>query len=155
MSMNECTQTVELWSEIIGWPGYRVSDGGRVQSKRHKNGMPADEWRDLSPVIDGKGYPQVRLYRSGSRPTWFHVARLVLIAFVGPAPFPEAVTRHKLNNNPLDSRAVNLEWGTQAENCQDKARHGTAQTGARHPRWGHRFCTTVAQIDVDPVSESV
>lgn len=124
----------EVWGLVPDWPGYRVSTTGRVQTKRHRNGMPAQDWRDLTPVPDGMGYPQVRLYRNGDKPRWFFVSRLVLTVHVGPPPFPEAVARHIHNRDPWDNRAENLAWGTQADNCADKVRHGTDQSGARHWR---------------------
>lgn len=133
----------EAWVDVAGYPGYRVSNRGVVQTKRHKNGLPAPEWRDMKPVPDGQGYPQVRLYRAGEKPRWFFVSTLVLEAFDGPRPFPEAVARHFFNNDPWDNRIENLRWGTQSANCRDKERHGTAQTGARHPRWGSRFAQNV------------
>lgn len=126
--------TSEIWKEIDNYPGYRVSTLGRVQTKRHKNGLPAPNYRDLTFVPDGHGYPQVRLYRDGDSPRWFFVSVLVLEAFDSPRPFPNAVARHFFNNDPLDNRLVNLRWGTQADNCRDKIRHGTDQSGERHWR---------------------
>lgn len=127
----------ELWKEIDGYPGYRVSTTGRVQSKRHRNGLPARDWRDLSFVPDGMGYPQVRL-SNGDGPKWHFVSRLVLAAFVGPCPTESHVARHFLNPDPWDNRAENLRWGTQAENCADKVLHGTDQRGERHWRRLHQ-----------------
>lgn len=123
-------QQAEEWRDVIGWPGYRVSNLGSVQTKRHRNGLPADTWRNLKPGRDGRGYPQVRLYRAGSRPRWRHVHILVLEAFAGPRP-NGSVARHVLTNDPADCRFVNLAWGTQVENMADKFTHGTAQTADR------------------------
>lgn len=133
--MSDSTDTVvaEIWKAVPESIGerYRVSNLGRVQSRRGRNGMPAAAWRDLTPVLDSKGYPQVRL--SGPRgPKWWFVSRLVLTVFVGE-PGPGIVARHVLTNNPLDSRLANLAWGSQAQNCADKIVHGTHQVGDRHP----------------------
>jgi hypothetical protein len=124
---------VEQWQLVPGYPRYRVSNRGRSQSRRYRNGLPADEWRDLKPVPDGHGYPQVRLYRDGERPKWFGLHQLVLLAFVGPPP-EGMVGRHVLNNDPGDNRLENLAYGTQSQNCRDKELHGTAQRGERHWR---------------------
>ncbi len=117
----------ERWRPVAGHDGYRVSDVGRVQSRRHRNGLPATDWRDLKPAYDGRGYPQVRLYRTGDRPHWVHVHLLVLAAFRGPCP-AGMVARHVISNDPADCRLANLRWGTQSQNMADKWRHGTAQT---------------------------
>lgn len=61
---------------------------------------------------------------------WVH--RLVLEAFVGPAP-EGAVARH-LNGDPTDNHLENLAWGTQAENCLDTVAHGRSARGERNPR---------------------
>lgn len=132
MPVDHCT-TAERWVDAPGFPGYQVSDRGRVQTRRHRNGLPAPDWRDLTPVPDGKGYPQVRLYRPGEKPRWVFVSRLVLEAFAGPCP-PGTVARHVTDPAPTNCHLWNLAWGTQADNCRDKERHGTAQKGEKHPR---------------------
>lgn len=124
----------ERFAPVADWPGYRVSTAGRVQTQRHRNGLPSDTWRDLTPVPDGQGYPQVRLYRAGQKPKWMFVSRLVLMAFVGPPPTPDAKARHVNDPDPMNNHVDNLAWGTQTENCADKERHGTAQKGDQHPR---------------------
>lgn len=126
----------ERWGDVPDYPGYRVSTTGRVQTKRHKNGLPAPDWRDMKPVPDGQGYPQVRLYNANG-PKWFFVSRLVLTIHVGPPPFPDAKARHFHNPDPWDNLVENLRWGTQAENCADKVLHGTDQRGDRHWRALH------------------
>lgn len=126
--------TEEIWKEIEGYPGYRVSTLGRVQTKRHKNGLPAPNWRDMTPVLDGHGYPQVRLYRHGDAPRWFFVSRLVLLTFVGEPPTSSHVARHVTDPDPCNCHLENLAWGTQSQNCRDKETHGTAQKLESHPR---------------------
>jgi hypothetical protein len=59
-------------------------------------------------------------------------ASRICVAFHGPRP-PGAVVRH-LDNNRTNDRPENLTWGTQAQNCQDKLAHGTAQRGERSAR---------------------
>ena len=119
----------ERFAPVPGYPGYRVSDAGRVQTRRHRNGLPAPGWRDLAPGADGRGYPQVRLYRPGARPRWRHVHLLVLEAFIGPRP-PGLVARHG-PAGPGVPALWNLSYGTRSENMADKWRDGTAQTRDR------------------------
>jgi HNH endonuclease/NUMOD4 motif len=104
----------ELWLPYPGHPGqYEVSDQGRVRSKRG---------RILKPNRDTRGYMQVALYYEG-RKTTMTVHRLVLEAFVGPAPEGTEVCHG--NGARDDNRAVNLRWGTRSENTYDKVSHGT------------------------------
>lgn len=121
----------ERWADVAGYPGYRVSTAGRVQTKRHRNGLPAAEWRELRHGHDGRGYPQVRLYppRGTGKPRWRHVHILVLQAFVGPCPDGQ-VARHG-PAGCADPGLGNLSYGTMAENMADKWRDGTAQTAAK------------------------
>jgi DNA-binding CsgD family transcriptional regulator len=54
-----------------------------------------------------------------------YVHHLVLLAFIGPKPFPSAQCRH-LDGNRENNHCENLKWGTALENCHDAIRHGTA-----------------------------
>lgn len=104
----------EIWKPCPGYPGYEVSDLGRVRSP---NGI-------LSPAIGSHGYPQVQLGRKKTRT----VHSLVLQAHVGPAP-AGMEARHD-DGNKENPRLYNLFWGTPKENGADKTRHGTAKAGA-------------------------
>jgi hypothetical protein len=116
----------EEWREIPAYPGYDVSDHGRVRAWWGRGGncgrlMPEPR------IVDGcinrwNGYRYVLLYRRTRA-----VHRLVLEAFVGPCP-PGMLTRH-LNNIRLDNRLENLAWGTPQQNMLDKAVHGTMARG--------------------------
>ncbi|MFB9286612.1 HNH endonuclease signature motif containing protein [Pseudoclavibacter helvolus] len=61
------------------------------------------------------------LSRDGRSKT-FAVHRLVLLAFVGPAP-DAAVTCHSDGDRTHNSLS-NLRWDTQAANCADRLEHG-------------------------------
>jgi hypothetical protein len=98
-------------------PGYRVSDGGRVQSLR------GGRWRDIRPGRRGKGYLVAEVGSPAGRVRRC-VHHLVLEAFAGPRPFPGAVARH-LDGDRGNNAASNLRWGTLSENVRDAIRHGT------------------------------
>ena len=88
---------MEKWKDAPGFPGYQVSDAGRV--KRSING------KMLRPVRYSNGYCVVNL--SGRR---IGVHRLVGLAFIpNPAGLPQI--NHK-NEIKTDNRAENLEWCT-------------------------------------------
>jgi hypothetical protein len=113
----------EQWKVIPGFPGYLVSDLGRVWSR----------WARGGPRFIGSqqsdGRMSVRLYPYppngvADRPQWFKVHALVLELFQGPRA-PGMVARH-LDGNHLNNAASNLAWGTRAENNTDSVRHGIA-----------------------------
>jgi len=112
----------EEWKAVPGFPGYEVSDRGRVRSFR----VP----RVLRAEVDGRGHASVWLMNTG-RAKRQSVHRLVLLAFRGPAPAGHESCHGDgdLRNNTLK----NLRWDTHRNNMADKKRHGTQLAGARHP----------------------
>ena len=88
----------EIWKDEPGFPGYQVSNAGRVRSF----------YRVLAPD-SVKGYYRVRLYRNG-RVYRIFIHRLVAMAFV-PNPDGLPQINHK-NEIKTDNRAENLEWCT-------------------------------------------
>ena len=116
--------------DYLGFPLYEVDTQGSVWSCQRRGGHPTD-WHKMELRPTKKGYLTTSLYvksgwrdgvyELGRRETWF-VHHLVLMAFVGPKPFPEAQGRH-LNDIKSDNRLENLAWGTQSENMQDLIRN--------------------------------
>lgn len=83
----------EQWRAAPGWPGYEVSDRGRVRRLlRHVDVRAAAglHERELSPHVlrpqTRKGRFQVRLRSADGRWRSVGVAALVLAAFIGPRP---------------------------------------------------------------------
>lgn len=108
---------IEHWKEIEGFPGYEVSDQGRIRS--FKSGKAKIKKQRLV-----RGYPAVDLYKNGERTTE-KVHRLVAKAFLGkPDDFLEV--NHK-NGIKTDNWLENLEWVTRSENI----RHAD-ETGLRN-----------------------
>lgn len=105
------------WREIPGFPGYLVSDDGQVASTKRGS------LRLLSQQELHAGHRQVWLYTGSHKSrSGIQVHRLVLLAFVGPAPDGhEACHRNDVAN---DNRLANLYWGTRADNMQDRLRNG-------------------------------
>ena len=112
----------EIWKAVPEFPGYEVSDRGRVRSFRVPKLLRAE--------IKGRGHASVWLMLSG-RPRRRSVHRLVLLAFRGPAPAGHegCHCNGDLKNNALE----NLRWDTHRSNMNDKRRHGTQPAGAFHP----------------------
>lgn len=88
----------EIWKDAPGFPGYQVSNAGRVRSF----------YRVLAPD-SVKGYYRVRLYKN-NRVYRIFIHRLVAMAFV-PNPDGLPQINHK-NEIKTDNRAENLEWCT-------------------------------------------
>lgn len=101
-----------IWKPVPGYPAFEVSDHGHIRDAATKH---------LHKVHKANGYTLTGLGKRGSTTA---VHRLVLAAFVGPAP-TGMECRH-LNGNKGDNRLKNLCWGSRRENTLDAARHGTS-----------------------------
>lgn len=99
---------IEVWKPVIGWPGYEVSDLGRVRSfVKNKRGII------LKQANASGRYKCVTLCRDGVKRTKL-VHRLVAKAFVSnkyEKPEVNHIDGDRFNNN-----ANNLEWCTSSEN---------------------------------------
>ena len=110
----------EIWKPIAGYPGYQVSNKGRVSS----GPRPGYERRKtiiLKPFVN-KGYQRVFLSCNGSQRS-FAVHRLVLEAF--DELRADMFVLH-LDNDPCNNSVENLAWGTHEENMaqmQKERRH--------------------------------
>jgi hypothetical protein len=130
----------ERWLPIQGYEDcYGISTLGRVWSA-HTN-------RFLHPNRSGlQGHVSVSLCRRGKvKQRVIH--QLVLEAFVGPRPFPDAEARH-INGDASDNRLANLGWGTKSENMLDRVTHGTHPLANKtHCLRGHEFSVQNTYID--------
>lgn len=112
----------EVWKEIPNFPGYEVSDLGRVRcwrpwGFRRVTGEPR--------IVKAKGHGTKRYLAVvlGYRGPTKEIHRLVAELFV-PGRSPGLDAAHQ-NGNKHDNRAANLRWKTRQENVGDKRRHGT------------------------------
>ncbi|GKS91181.1 HNH endonuclease [Acidovorax sp. SUPP2539] len=109
---------------ISGWEGiYAAGTDGVIY--RMDRGDP----KPLTPSPNSKGYHTVCLSR-GARET-HAVHRLVCESFYGPPPTPGAQVRH-LDCDRANSTPANLDWGTHADNWQDRKGHGGGMGEAHH-----------------------
>ena len=125
--------TAEEWREIPRFPGYWVSDRGRVLS------LKGAEPRILQPGTAAKlDYPMVGLFDRQARRRSRLVHRLVAEAFIGPCPLGQEV-RHG-DGNPKNNFASNLSYGTRSDNMQDRLRHGNDPHARQtHCKRDHEF----------------
>lgn len=122
----------QTWREVQGFEGlYDVSDLGNVRSW-----STAKQGGLLSPRSTGR-YLGVTLHGVGKRRTAL-VHALVAEAFIGPRPNGKMV-RH-LNGDPLDSRAVNLAYVTNAQNQRGSVQLGNHVNARKtHCPAGHPY----------------
>lgn len=133
---------METWRPIVGYEGaYEVSSLGRVRALDRITDR-GRKWRGKQMAVSTmpRGYKVVTLWRDGKQRT-FLVHRLVLSAFVGPAP--EDTEALHADGNPANNTVTNLRWGTHSENQQDQLAHGTHFMAAKtHCLKGHPFDET-------------
>jgi hypothetical protein len=114
----------EQWKSIPGYEGsYEASNLGRIRALDRITDR-GRKWKGqmMTPATMPRGYQVVTLWRGGKKKTAL-VHRLVLFAFVGPAP--EDTEALHGNGNPADNSLGNLSWGTHSENQLDQVSHGT------------------------------
>jgi len=95
---------MEEWKEICGYPGYRISNHGRVWSNKLK--------RLLIPPLDKYGYPKIGIWKKLVVRKFF-VHRLVALLFI-PNPDDKPTVNHK-DGIKTNNHISNLEWATVAE----------------------------------------
>ena len=122
----------ENWRDITGFPGYQISDRGRLRSFMPSTRLPTPsaDGRILAGGKDKDGYRRAVLCSSAGRKSC-RIADLVAAAFIGPKP-PGMVLCHS-NGDRVDNRVANLRYDTQRANLLDKHLHGTWQAGEKHP----------------------
>ena len=104
----------ESWKPVPEFPGYDVSDQGRVRSYWGYSHVTDKVQRYLSPW-HGR-YLRVMLQRDRHQHQ-HSVSRLALLAFVGPCPDGKVACHN--NDDPHDNRLENLRYDTQKGNLAD------------------------------------
>lgn len=111
----------EEWRPVVGYEGlYEVAKSGAVRN--------VQTGKVLAARNTHHGYKSVSLQTTGVGGKNHLVHRLVLAAWIGPAPSPQHQAAH-LNGERTDNRLENLIWATARENNDHKKRHGTHRCG--------------------------
>lgn len=119
----------EIWKDIKNYPGYQVSNLGRVRTynKISFTNMHGERhWKDrilkFKPYTttnqrskQGMGY-RVTLWKDG-KPKTLLVARLVATTFLEDLIDTNMTVNHK-DGNRLNNRVENLEWLSRGENIK-------------------------------------
>ena len=138
----------EVWKPVVGFEGhYEVSDHGRVRSvdrvvtygNRWGGGRPRFAPGRMLNLAKGNshGHLAVRLSAPGRESRPYLVHRLVLEAFVGPAPEDKPLGLH-WDDDPANNCLGNLRWGSRSDNMHDRVRNGGVKARARCKR-GHEY----------------
>ena len=112
----------EVWKDIEGFPGYQVSNMGRVRTHNkitYTTRHGARHWKDriLKQKVRKDRCCQVNLWLNGKATTQY-VHRLVAEAFIGK-PADNMTVNHK-DGDRGNNTVANLEWLTLTDNI----RHG-------------------------------
>ena len=109
----------EVWVDIIDFPGYQVSNTGKVRNIK--------DFRLLGQQLNKAGYYIVNLRKDLESYTCL-VHRLVAIAFL-PNPDNLPIVNHK-DENTINPNVENLEWCTAEYNVN----YGTARERAKETK---------------------
>ncbi len=130
----------EIWKPIVGFPGYEVSNRGRVGSFKKREGASWIITNTLQLILSHtliSGYRAVHPCHEGT-PSTRRIGGLVLEAFVGPRPKGMEVCHMDCNkqNDYLD----NLRWDTHTANLAD----GYGSTTTRLTKQGAKQVRSLA-----------
>lgn len=115
----------EIWKDVDGFPGYQISDQGRVRGFRDFHGNITNTYKILKPRINKDGYYELTLYTTGHKKITKRVHRLVAITFLGNR---DGLVINHINCDKLDNRLKNLEWVTAKENSTLASQNGLYKT---------------------------
>ena len=117
----------EIWKDIEGFPGYQVSNQGRVRSFRDYHGKITDSSRIIKPRVNKDGYYELTIYTIERRKVTKRVHRLVANTFLGE--HPGLVVNH-INGIKTDNLLSNLEFVTAERNSTLASETGLYKTKA-------------------------
>ena len=107
--------SLELWIDIDGYPGYQVSNKGRVRSSKTNNQKLDENGYHILKAHKRCEYLYVSLYQDGRIKNML-VHRLVAMAFI-PNPNKHKYVNH-IDEDKLNNNVKNLEWCTAIQNLK-------------------------------------
>lgn len=118
---------MEIWKDIDNYPGYQVSNLGRVRTYNkttftEKHGERHWQDRILKQKLTKLNMYRVELWNDKGHKT-ISVHRLVAVAFLGK-PSDEKMTVNHKDGNRTNNCVDNLEWLSLADNIRHGFRNG-------------------------------
>lgn len=120
--------TVEIWKDIKGHPGYQVSSHGRVKSLDRESTRSDGQKRFykgqmLTTQYDSRsGRPMVRLYNPKTKKgLTIKIHRLVALTFLGERP--EGMEICHRDSDVTNNNVENLRYGSKSSNQIDIMKH--------------------------------
>jgi len=110
---------MEVWKDVEGFVGYKVSSFGNVIGLFN---------RVLKPTLNTDGYYIVGLHKDNKKHSKT-IHRLLAIAFI-PNPENKPTVDH-IDRNPLNNALSNLRWATHSEQQFNK-HHALGISGEKH-----------------------
>jgi thymidylate synthase (FAD) len=119
----------EEWRVVPGFDWYEVSSLGRLRSwapRKHRGKLVVPTKPRLKKLSGGisENYLYTSLSNSDGKCVRRNIHSLVLESFVSKKP-EKGVARH-LNGKSRDNRLINLSWGSEQENAEDRSAHGVS-----------------------------
>ncbi len=125
MADHQYNHSIEVWKDIAGFPGYEVSDQGRVRSYWNKHAKLNSTPHLLKPQMRNN-YLSVLLHKD-RKPFHKVIHGLVLLVFKGPRPMGMQGCHNDGININVSLR--NLRWDTPLSNYRDRDNHGKTRRG--------------------------
>lgn len=116
----------EIWKPIKNYPGYDVSNLGRIRSYHipgRSRGYIHSQPQRIRRIYPGKRYQTVNLTRSNGTQTRIDVHTIVAMAFLGDKP--EGLEICHNDGNKQNNRVSNLRYDTHRSNELDAIKHGS------------------------------
>lgn len=130
----------EQWRAVVGFEGlYEVSNLGRIKrlprtvtcGSRHSSKLYLSK-RYSEDHILSPGRRTVKLCADGKSSRFNSIARIVLLAWIGPAPENKPIARH-LDDDYSNNKLTNLAWGSIQDNHDDAKRNGRTRKDRHFP----------------------
>lgn len=116
----------EIWKDVEGFPGYKVSSYGNVKSYRQSR-RPGHFLQPRNTFRYNGGYTSVDLC-DGKEKHEIKVHILVAKAFLGQKPTDKHQLHH-IDSNKRNNHYKNLEWVTVSQNLTHAVRTGLRSRG--------------------------
>lgn len=109
-----------IFKEVEGWPGYLVTNEGKVYSVKIPGGRGLLDYNHPHEMVPRyvKGRPRIYLRNNMGKKTAFSISHLVWLTFNNQISVPNGMVIDHINGNPMDNRVENLQCISASENIK-------------------------------------